>query len=305
MIATWKIEFGDFQTPADLAREIAGFLRDSGEAPNAIVEPTCGRGNFIVAVIGAFPRAKLIHGFDINPQYVREAANAVREQSGRKTHLDCQNFFQIDWTQFFTTLAGSILVIGNPPWVTNSALGALGSNNLPEKTNFQGHEGFAAKTGKANFDISEWMLIRLAEALHRRAGCIAMLCLLDRRRSIIYEKRPRFSIFGVGDYTFSPWKVAISGLYKNCRFEVVGKYQGKPIVLDDTCSFIPCASEEGSRFVCELLNSDLCRRFLRSLVFFDAKRPITIDILNRIDLKQLAEHLSRAGSKPRKTIWNL
>jgi len=117
---------------------------------------------------------------------------------------------------------------------------------------------------------------------------------LDQRRSIIYQKRPRFSVFGVGDYTFSPWKVAISGLYKNCRFDVVGEHHGKPIVLDDTCNFIPCASEKEARFMCELLNSDVCQRFLRSLVFLDAKRPVTIDILNRIDLKRVAEHMNKA-----------
>ena len=117
---------------------------------------------------------------------------------------------------------------------------------------------------------------------------------LDQRRSIIYEKRPRFSIFGVGDYTFSPWKVAISGLYKNCRFQVIGEHHEKPIVLDDTCYFVPCASQEEAHFICDLLNTDVCQRFLRSLVFFDAKRPITIDVLNRIDLRRLAERVDRA-----------
>ena len=185
MIATKKIEFGDFQTPSDLAREIAAFLRDSGETADAIVEPTCGRGSFVGAAIAAFPKAKAVYGFDINPQYVREAADAVRRDGGRKTHLECRNFFQVDWVEFFSTLAGTVLVIGNPPWVTNSALGALGSNNLPEKTNFQGHNGFAAKTGKANFDISEWMLIRLSEALHRRAGCVAMLCKTSTARKTL------------------------------------------------------------------------------------------------------------------------
>jgi hypothetical protein len=114
---------------------------------------------------------------------------------------------------------------------------------------------------------------------------------LDRRQSIIYQKRSRFSVFGIGDYTFSPWKVAVSGLYKNCRFEVVGKYQNKPVVLDDTCYFIPCSSEQEASFACLLLNSDLAKRFLHALVFFDAKRPVTIDVLNRIDLKRIAERL--------------
>jgi hypothetical protein len=474
-----KVEFGDFQTPLDLAREISIFLQDCGEAPDVIVEPTCGQGSFVVAATDAFPRTKVIYGFDINPQYVREVGNTIRRHGARKTHLECQNFFQFDWTEFFSTLTGTILVIGNPPWVTNSVLGELGSNNLPKKTNFQRHNGFAAKTGKANFDISEWILIRLTEALHRRAGCVAMLCktstarktlrhawvnrlgigrcslhlidaqkhfgasvdacllimhtglaesvatacvypklsfddrvatlgivgkelvadideylrlrdidgipyytwrsgvkhdaagimefeqdnghftngkqqmcrleskymfpllkssdvangrmtpakyvlltqrkpsddtveikktapktwayltehayALDHRRSIIYEKRPRFSVFGIGDYTFSPWKVAISGLYKNCRFEVVGEHHGKPIVLDDTCYFIPCASKKEAHVICELLNSDVCQRFLRALIFFDSKRPVTIDVLSRIDLKRVAERVNRLG----------
>jgi hypothetical protein len=114
---------------------------------------------------------------------------------------------------------------------------------------------------------------------------------LDRRQSIIYQKRSRFSVFGVGDYTFSPWKVAVSGLYKNSRFEVVGRYQNKPVVLDDTCYFIPCSSEQEASFGSLLLNSDLAKRFLHALVFYDAKRPVTIDVLNRIDLKRVAERL--------------
>lgn len=122
---------------------------------------------------------------------------------------------------------------------------------------------------------------------------------LDRRRSMIYEKRPRFCVFGIGEYTFAPWKVAVSGFYKSCRFEVVGSCGRKPVVLDDTCYFIPCASEAEALFVCGLLNSDLARRFIRSLIFYDAKRPITIDVLNRIDLKRLAEKLGleRAARK--------
>lgn len=445
--------------------------------PDVIIEPTCGRGSFITAAIENFPRAKVVYGFDINPDYIHEVQDKIHSRIDTIVHLECFNFFDMAWNRFFQTLEGNILVTGNPPWVTNSVLGALSSDNLPQKTNFQGFKGFAAKTGKANFDISEWMLIRIIEALNQRAGCVAMLCKtstarktlryawinklnisdcslhlidaskyfgasvdacllflhtgtiksttcatiyprlsfnekistfglidnemvsdldeyllfrdingpscytwrsgvkhdavsvmefvknneyyinaagekyqleetyifpllkssdlgngrvspkkyvlltqrkptddtviirkiapktwsylnkhkdkLDNRKSIIYNKRPRFSVFGVGDYTFSPWKVAISGLYKNCKFEVVGEYQEKPIVLDDTCYFIPCATETEARFICDLLDSEVCQRFLRSLVFSDAKRPITIDILSRIDLKRVAEHLNR------------
>jgi len=43
------------------------------------------------------------------------------------------------------TQAGIKGLLETGSWYTNSALGALRSNNLPPKTNFQGHNGFAAK----------------------------------------------------------------------------------------------------------------------------------------------------------------
>jgi hypothetical protein len=98
-------------------------------------------------------------------------------------------------------------------------------------------------------------------------------------------------VFGVGDYTFSPWKVAVSGLYKNFQFQVISKHLNRPVVVDDTCYFIPCTTQHEALFVCSLLNSDIAKRFIRALVFFDAKRPITIDVLNRIDLNRIAEKL--------------
>ncbi|MEK6699673.1 MAG: SAM-dependent DNA methyltransferase [Nitrospirota bacterium] len=470
-----KIEFGDFQTPRDLADAVTAFLRDAGILPSAIVEPTCGHGSFALAAQDVFPKTRQIFAFDINDAYISALRKKIRDTNSAHWHVTRQDFFTYNWKEFFSSLRDEILVLGNPPWVTNAALGALGSDNLPKKTNFQNHVGFAAKTGKANFDISEWMLIKLLEALDGRRGSLAMLCktstarkvlrhgwlnrfnigraslhlidaamhfgvsvdacllvvhtgvpdllstagvyadlsfdhklttfglvgrdlvadvdgyhrlrdldgvgyytwrsgvkhdaasvmefrksgdtlvngfdehikveptylfpllkssdlandrlipqrfvlvtqrkpgddtesivrtapktwayllrhadVLDRRQSIIYQKRPRFSVFGVGNYTFSPWKVAISGLYKNCRFVVVGKYKNKPVVLDDTCYSIPCGSEEEANFASLLLNSDISQRFLHSLAFFDAKRPVTIDVLNRIDLKRVAERL--------------
>ena len=470
-----KIEFGDFQTPHDLAVAVTTFLLDTGVLPSTIIEPTCGGGSFAFAAHETFLKVCQIFAFDINDAYISGLRNQVHDANGVHWHVAQQDFFTYNWKDFFATLRGEILILGNPPWVTNAALGVLKSVNLPAKTNFQNHVGFAAKTGKANFDISEWMLIKLLEALDGRRGTMAMLCktstarkvlrhgwlhrfnigranlhlidaarhfnvsvdacllvvhtgvselsstagvysdlsfnhklttfglvgknlvadvdeyqrlreldgmtyyawrsgvkhdaadvmefsksgdklingsgeevkiepaylypllkssdlandrlvakrfvlvtqskpgddtesiartapktwayllshadALDRRQSIIYQKRPRFSVFGVGDYTFSPWKVAISGLYKNCKFVVIGKHKNKPVVLDDTCYSIPCGSEEEATFMCLLLNSDITKRFLHSLIFFDAKRPVTIDVLSRIDLKRVAEWL--------------
>lgn len=478
--------FGDFQTPLDLARSVTAMAVETGGPFTAVVEPTCGLGNFLLAATDVLGSSASYYGFDINEAYVESARRAMSSRNGAEAVIECQDFYEQDWQAFFQQLQGDVLVIGNPPWVTNAALGTMGGGNLPGKTNFQRHRGFAAKTGKANFDISEWMLIRLIESLQGRPATVAMLCkaatarkvlrhcwrnelavhessvhaidatrhfgvsvdaclfithtglacpdrtatlyrdlsldsrtqafgmangeivsdldafrelrdldgvefrkwrsgvkhdaakimelekvqsgyrnglgetwelepdyiypllkssdvangrltprryilltqrlvsdstdtiaseapqtwqyllehsdVLDRRRSSIYAKRARFAVFGVGPYTFSPWKVAISGMYKNLRFSTIGGHDGKPILVDDTCYFIPCDTEEEAQLFAWLLNSDTSMRFLHSLSFFDSKRAVTIDVLRRVDLKKLAKRLGKVEEASRHLV---
>ena len=123
---------------------------------------------------------------------------------------------------------------------------------------------------------------------------------LDARRSSIYRKRPRFSVFGVGPYTFAPWKVAISALHKRLSFAVVGPHNARPVVLDDTCYHLSFESEAHARQSAHLLNSEPCMELLAAMVFWDAKRPITGDVLRRVDLRQVAICLgiSSDGASP-------
>jgi hypothetical protein len=474
---TKKTEFGDFQTPAELSKDVTEFVKTIFPNPSYVIEPTCGMGSFIHEAIKQYGGKAKYLGFDINKEYIDHLNNSKRDNID--IEIEVVDFFKKDWKFFFKhNVHGNLLVIGNPPWVTNSSLGALDSTNLPIKSNFQRLTGFQAKTGKANFDIAEWMLINLIENVQNYTSCIAMLCktstarkvlkhlwlhkvnvynsslhifdpkkhfgvsvdaclfithtqkgkhqntatiysdfsfnneiatfgirgkelvanindylkykeiegemeyykwrsglkhdasmvmeltkfdgfyingygkklsieddyvypllkssdlangrlipnkyviltqqnieddtshirqtapktwdylkeyepILNNRKSIIYKNRPKFSIFGIGNYSFSLWKVAISGLYKNLQFSVVGNCYGKPTMVDDTCYFIPCGTKNEADLVCELLNSEICKKFLSSLIFFDSKRPINIDILKRIDLKKLAELYKR------------
>ena len=107
---------------------------------------------------------------------------------------------------------------------------------------------------------------------------------LRKRGSLIYKNQPQFSIFGVGDYSFAPWKVAISGLYKKITFIVVGSFKGKPIVLDDTAYFTPFETRAEADFVASLLNSEIAKKFFNAFIFWDAKRPITIESLKKPDI---------------------
>ena len=114
---------------------------------------------------------------------------------------------------------------------------------------------------------------------------------LDNRRSAIYKNRPKFSVFGVGPYSFASWKVAIAGFSKRLGFHCVGPHEQKPVVLDDTCYFLPCKTREDAVFLVELLNSPAAKSFLGSFVFWDAKRPITAQLLAMIDFRTLAKEV--------------
>jgi hypothetical protein len=489
-----KVEFGDFQTPGRLARDVCALLLRRGVQPSSILEPNCGKGSFVLACLESFPSAHTVIGADINSTYVAGLQSQLHARSFPADMRVFQgDFYGTDWSPLLQELADPLLVIGNPPWVTNAGLSAIGSSNLPEKSNFQKYAGLDAITGKSNFDISEWMLMRESEWLNGRRGTLAMLCKtavarkvllqawkksnqlvrseiylidamdyfdaavdacllvcdfmpggrstqcgvhrslqeeacsstfgfregrlvadlsayerwkflsgpqelhqwrsgikhdcaevmelrkegpacrnglgevveiephylypmlkssqlangsppeparwmlvtqrfigedtasirhaapktweylqrhairLDRRLSSIYKGRPQFSIFGVGEYSFASWKVATSAFYKKLEFRLVGPAAGKPVVFDDTCYFMACRSQEEAECLAKLLNSAPAREFYNSLVFWDAKRPLTIEILRQLDLAAVARELGleevlnrhRATEQPR------
>lgn len=474
-----RIEFGDFQTPLALAREVCAMLRREGVEADAVIEPTCGLGAFLLAAAEAFPKARLF-GWDINRHYVQSAASALNGAgASERAAIRQQDFFAYNWDAEFSRIRRNILVLGNLPWVTNAVVSGMNGSNLPTKENFLGFRGIEARTGKSNFDISEWMLIRLVKALRGRTATIAMLCktatarkllrfawqndgriakaslhLIDAkkhfgasvnaclllaqtgeagaaeadvfdsfaakrasttlglagqdlvsdiktyrklrhleglcpyqwrsgvkhdcasvmelsrasdggfrnklgedvriepdyvfpllkcsdlpngrlepdrfvivtqrrvgedttliatkaphtwryldshrknfeaRKSSIYSSRVPFAIFGIGEYSFAPWKVAVSGLHRTVRFALVGPVDGKPVFFDDTCYFLPFDDEQEARIVAEILNSPACSEFLACLTFTDSKRPITVELLQRLNIRSLAEVAGLVG----------
>ena len=63
-------EYGDFQTPYELATLSVDLLVRLGIKPRSILEPTCGRGSFLAAASEAFPDVSTVVGIDINPEHV-------------------------------------------------------------------------------------------------------------------------------------------------------------------------------------------------------------------------------------------
>ncbi len=185
-----KWQYGDFQTPDDLARKVVEILKcNHGLKPNVIIEPSCGKGAFIRAVCEGFKDSKIL-GFDINKKYIDDAKSSIADyQNSNKVSLRESDFFSTDWEKVISDQTGYILIIGNPPWVTSSELGLLNSANLPEKSNFQNRRGIEAITGSGNFDISEWMLLRYVDWLSKREGAIALLCKYSVARKVMRQVR--------------------------------------------------------------------------------------------------------------------
>ncbi len=187
-----KRQFGDFQTPDELAWEVVRTLKLNHKiSPKVIVEPSCGKGSFVRAALNEFINSKVI-GLDINEQYVEAANLSISGYLNSDNATIYQSdFFNTDWKDLISTLSGDILIIGNPPWVTSSELSILNSQNLPLKSNFQNRRGIEAITGSGNFDISEWMLLQYVEWLSNREGTIAVLCKYSVARKVIRQVKKR------------------------------------------------------------------------------------------------------------------
>ena len=108
------------------------------------------------------------------------------------------------------------------------------------------------------------------------------------RKSSIYQAAAPFALFGIGRYAFSPWKVAVSALHRSARFHAVGPIDERPVFFDDACYYLSFEDGRDAHLVSEILNSALCQKFLSTLVFPDAKRPLTVDLLQRLHLAEIA-----------------
>ena len=480
-----RMAYGDFQTNTDLTNKIASYLKTKNVLPEIIIEPTCGKGSFILASLRCFNKVKKIFGIEIYKPYVWETKFNIidfylKNPTNNKPEILIihQSVFDFDFKHLIKeNSAKEILILGNPPWVTNSKLGSLNSSNLPPKINFKNHKGLDAMTGKGNFDIAEYITLMMIEACQDQKGHLALLvkntviknivfhqftkkypisnlekhCIdskkefnasveaalfycrlnsnpmlscsefdlnqystlklkfgwfgdkfvsnfdayittqqidgkspfewrqgikhdcsaimeLDKvnghfvnglkeeiklendlvygmlkssdlknlviketrkytiitqkkigqetkhlehdfpktyqylirhrdifnaRKSSIYKNKPLFSIFGVGDYSFKPYKVAISGLYKTFHFTLVLPQNHKPIMLDDTCYMLSFDKLEFAVYSLMLLNSKNTTQFLQAITFTDAKRTFTKDVLMRIDLFKLSQTFSK------------
>lgn len=482
---TKKVDYGDWQTNYEFAKNVCLYLKSEGLTPDVIVEPTCGIGNFIAAAIDVFDTVEVVYGIEIFDYYISQTEQKLNKYVDAKRieryELFNANVFDFNFAQIVNdNQSKNILVLGNPPWVTNSGLGKNEGTNLPFKGNIDNVRGIDAITGKGNFDIAESICNMVIDAfashknthvallvknsvvkniLYRqnkrprnitdikqlafdakkefnvsvaaslfechigtpchkqcaaynfydrkkshifgwvndafvsnveiygkanqfdgrsplvwRSGikhdCSKVMELsendnvytnglnevvdvdmstlfpllkssdigkgvkgirkylvlpqvkisedtsslqtkapktysylmshakyLDERKSVIYKKKPRFSVFGLGDYSFAPYKVVISALYSDLVFSLIGPKDGKPVMVDDTCYLLGFKNHDYAVLTHHILRSDVLRDFIHSICFMDAKRIVSRELLMRIDLYRLSKtiDLSETG----------
>jgi hypothetical protein len=175
-------DLGDFQTPPELAAALVRRLGPIGARWSRVLEPSCGRGAFLEAVAAAPDPPRELVGVEIQPAHAAEA----RARLGGRAAIVQADFLDLDLLADLPWEGdGPLLVVGNPPWVTNAELGRLGSGNLPRKRNVKGLSGLAAKTGAANFDLGEAVWLKLIDELADQKPTIALLCKTSVARAVL------------------------------------------------------------------------------------------------------------------------
>ncbi|MFX1366565.1 MAG: hypothetical protein ACFFCE_01260 [Promethearchaeota archaeon] len=190
------IDYGDFQTPIALCDKICKYLRNNNINPEILLEPTCGEGNFVISALKYFPSLKYVYCVDVQPKYEWFFKLNLYNYS-LENDINCtiefhrDNIFDHKYSTSFLEILKEcdkqFLIIGNPPWITNTELSKLSSWNLPEKYNIKKINGLEAITGSSNFDIAEYIIVALIKQFSFRSGIIAQLCKTVVSKNIVRD----------------------------------------------------------------------------------------------------------------------
>jgi len=91
------------------------------------------------------------------------------------------------------------------------------------------------------------------KVLRERAAFKRYFTRKDRYNKVV-ETGPFYSMFDVGTYTFAPCKVVWTRLAK-IEAAVVGLYENKPIVPQETITLVECSNANEAHYICSLVNS--------------------------------------------------
>ncbi|HET6373021.1 MAG TPA: N-6 DNA methylase, partial [Candidatus Polarisedimenticolia bacterium] len=75
-------------------------------------------------------------------------------------------------------------------------------------------------------------------------------------RSLLAAGAPFYTLFSVSAATLSPWKVVWPRIASRVAAAVVGPRQGRPVIPQETCTFIACGSRDEASYLAGVLGSD-------------------------------------------------
>ena len=90
-------------------------------------------------------------------------------------------------------------------------------------------------------------------------------------------------MFGVGPYTFAPFKVAVSAMHREAVFRVLRPVDGRPVAVDDTCYLATFEHEADAEAFAEAMNRPDVQRFIGAISQPGAKRVVTKRLLQRVE----------------------
>jgi len=125
------------------------------------------------------------------------------------------------------------------------------------------------------------------------------------------ERTVPWSMFGIGPYTFAPYRVIWKRMAADFVVAVLSTVETpfgqRPMVGTDTTSYIPVDTKEEAHYLCGLLNSSPARAYIRS--FSSAGRgfgaPSIIALLNLVSFdssNQIHTHISALSDKAHQTM---
>ena len=234
-----QVEYGDYQTNKQLTQSVCNRLSEKNINPKILIEPTCGKGNFILSAVQTFNALQQIFGIEIQEQYLWELKFELLEYflknpTANKPEIQLYhyNIFDFDFRQIKKQINGrELLIIGNPPWVTNATLSLLNSDNLPAKSNFKKAKGIDAITGKGNFDIGEYISLKMLDLFSKENGNFAFLIKNSVIKNIVYEqKRNKYPVADLEKHTISAQKefgAAVDASLFVCKFNATPEFTAK------------------------------------------------------------------------------
>jgi hypothetical protein len=239
VIAESRVEYGDFQTNKKLAKSICNYLYNKNINPKILLEPTCGKGSFVLSAIKTFNSLQQVFGIEIQEKYLWHLKFELLEYflnnpTANKPQINLYHcsVFDFDFKQIKNQInKQELLVLGNPPWVTNSTLSTLNSTNLPKKSNFKNAKGIDAITGKGNFDIGEFISLKILDLLANENGNFAFLIKNSVVKNIVFEqKKKKYPISKIEKHTINAKKefdAAVDASLFVCKFNSTPEFTAK------------------------------------------------------------------------------